>query len=139
MWGDGRQTRSFMFIDDCVEGSIRIMLSDMTKPLNLGTDEMVDMNEFAAIAMSFENKNLPIKHIPGPQGVRGRNSDNTLIKATLNWAPSISIADGLKRTYFWIKSQIEIEAAKGNNTCAYGSSNVVVQDTACLEKLAGGK
>ena len=70
LWGDGLQTRSFMFIDDCVEGSIRIMLSDCHEPLNLGTDEMINMNDFARLAMSFEAKTLPIKHIPGPQGVR---------------------------------------------------------------------
>jgi len=71
------------------------------------------MNEFAAIAMSFEGKNLPIRHIPGPEGVRGRNSDNTLIKETLSWAPSISIAEGLRKTYFWIKGQVEAEQAAG--------------------------
>jgi GDP-D-mannose 3',5'-epimerase len=83
VWGDGLQTRSFMFIDDCVEGSIKIMLSDVHEPLNLGTDEMIDMNDFAKLCMSFEGKDLPIKHIPGPQGVRGRNSDNTMIKQKL--------------------------------------------------------
>ena len=72
LWGDGLQTRSFMFIDDCVEGSIRIMLSDCHEPLNLGTDEMINMNDFAKLAMSFEGKDLPIKHIPGPQGVSQR-------------------------------------------------------------------
>lgn len=71
------------------------------------------MNEFAAIAMSFESKKLPIKHIPGPEGVRGRNSDNTLIKEKLGWAPSIAIADGLRKTYMWIKEQVEAEAAAG--------------------------
>ena len=71
------------------------------------------MNEFAAIAMSFEGKDLPIRHIPGPEGVRGRNSDNTLIKETLSWAPSISIREGLKKTYFWIKGQVEAEKTAG--------------------------
>lgn len=71
------------------------------------------MNEFAGIAMGFEGKDLPIRHIPGPEGVRGRNSDNTLIKEKLSWAPSISIADGLRKTYFWIKSQVEAEQAAG--------------------------
>ena len=138
MWGDGLQTRSFMFIQDCVEGSIRIMLSDCTEPLNLGSDEMVDMNVFAKIAMSFEGKDLPIKHIPGPMGVRGRNSDNTLIKKKLGWAPSITIRDGLKVTHAWIKQQIEEEKAKGveNN---YGTSEVVVQVTDTLDKLAHNK
>lgn len=77
------------------------MNSDYELPLNLGTEEMVSMNEFAAIAMSYESKTLPIKHIPGPQGVRGRNSDNTLIREKLGWAPSISIRGGLEKAYFW--------------------------------------
>jgi len=132
MWGDGLQTRSFMFIDDCVEGSIRIMLSDCDVPLNLGTDEMVNMIEFAKLAMSFEGKDLPIKHIPGPMGVRGRNSDNTMIKAKIGWAPSISIKDGLKTTWKWIKSQIETE---GSHTSNYGTSEVVEQVTDTLDEL----
>ena len=139
VWGDGKQTRSFMFIEDCVYGSIKIMLSDCAEPLNLGTDEMVDMNEFAEIAMSFENKKLPIKHIPGPMGVRGRNSDNTMIKDRLGWAPSISIRDGLKKTHAWIKAQIEKEAAKGGDTKAFASSEVVVQVTDTLDDLNKAK
>ena len=139
VWGDGKQTRSFMFIEDCVYGSIKIMLSDCDEPLNLGTDEMVDMNEFAEIAMSFENKKLPIKHIPGPMGVRGRNSDNTMIKDRLGWAPSIAIRDGLKKTHAWIKAQIEKEASKGGDTKAFASSEVVVQVTDTLDDLNKGK
>ena len=137
VWGDGKQTRSFMFIEDCVEGSIRIMLSDCAVPLNLGTDEMVDMNEFAHIAMSFAGKNLPIKNIPGPEGVRGRNSDNTMIKAKLGWAPSIPIRVGLLQTFNWISEQIENEKrAQGSTSVnAYGSSEVVVQVTDTLDAL----
>lgn len=71
------------------------------------------MNEFAAIAMSFEGKKLPIRHVPGPEGVRGRNSDNTLIRQELGWSPSVAINDGLRKTYFWIKGQVEAEAAAG--------------------------
>lgn len=137
VWGDGLQTRSFMFIDDCVEGSIRIMLSDCAEPLNLGTDEMVDMNEFARLAMGFAGKDLPIKHIPGPQGVRGRNSDNTMIKERLGWAPSISIRDGLRVTYDWIKVEVENDIAKGISTAAQlASSKVVVQVTDTLDELS---
>jgi len=134
VWGDGLQTRSFMFIDDCVEGSIRILLSDCAEPLNLGTDEMVDMNEFAHIAMSFEGKNLPIKHIPGPQGVRGRNSDNTMIKAKLGWAPSIAIRDGMKKTHAWIKEQVDNELRSGS-TLDFSKSEVVIQVTDTLDEL----
>jgi len=133
MWGDGMQTRSFTFIHDCVEGTIRIMMSDCNNPLNLGTEEMVSMNEFAALVLSFENKSIPIKHIPGPQGVRGRNSDNEMIKARIGWEPPTKLADGLKITYFWIKEQIENDAAKGIDVSAYSSSKIVVQDTVVLE------
>lgn len=135
VWGDGEQTRSFMFVDDCVEGVLRIMMSEMaTKPLNLGTEQMVSMNAFAQIAMTFEGKTLPIKHIPGPQGVRGRNSDNTLIREQLGWEPLISIQDGLRKTYFWIKGQIEKERAAGV-VFDYSSSKVVVQTTDSLDAL----
>jgi len=134
VWGDGKQTRSFMFIDDCVEGSIRIMLSDCEVPLNLGTDEMIDMNDFAKLAMSFEGKDLPIKHIPGPEGVRGRNSDNTMIKEKLGWAPSILIKDGLKKTCSWIKGEIAAEGG-GAGAAAYATSEVVVQVTETLDAL----
>lgn len=103
MWGDGKQTRSFTFIDDCIEGILRIMKSDYREPLNLGSAEMVSMNEMMDLAKSFEDKKLPIKHIPGPEGVRGRNSDNALILEKLGWQPTIKLEDGLKILYFWIK------------------------------------
>jgi GDP-D-mannose 3',5'-epimerase len=127
MWGDGKQTRSFTFIDDCVEGILRVTKSDYREPLNLGSDEMVSMNEMMQMAMSFEGKDLPIKHIPGPEGVRGRNSDNELILEKLGWAPTVSLCDGLQLTYFWIKEQIEAEvAARGADaTAAYATSTVV--------------
>lgn len=123
MWGDGQQTRSFTFIDDCVEGILRITKSDFREPLNLGSDEMVSMNEMMELVKSFESKPLPIKHIPGPEGVRGRNSDNALILEKLGWQPSVKLADGLKLTYFWIKKQIEGEGA--TNVSGYAKSMVV--------------
>ncbi|KAK6161462.1 hypothetical protein DH2020_004843 [Rehmannia glutinosa] len=125
MWGDGLQTRSFTFIDECVEGVLRLTKSDFREPVNIGSDEMVSMNEMAEIVLSFENKNLPIHHIPGPEGVRGRNSDNTLIKEKLGWAPSMKLKDGLRITYFWIKEQLEKEKSKGIDLSTYGSSKVV--------------
>eukprot|EP00252_Welwitschia_mirabilis_P005137 TRINITY_DN1555_c0_g1_i6.p1 TRINITY_DN1555_c0_g1~~TRINITY_DN1555_c0_g1_i6.p1 ORF type:complete len:391 (+),score=79.66 TRINITY_DN1555_c0_g1_i6:415-1587(+) len=125
MWGDGKQTRSFTFIDECVEGVLRLTKSDFREPLNIGSDEMVSMNEMAEMVLSFENKKLPIHHIPGPEGVRGRNSDNTLIKEKLGWAPTMRLKDGLRITYFWIKEQIEKEKAQGLNVSVYGSSKVV--------------
>ncbi|KAK2409912.1 GDP-mannose 3,5-epimerase 2 [Trifolium repens] len=91
MWGDGLQTRSFTFIDECVEGVLRLTKSDFREPVNIGSDEMVSMNEMAEIVLSFENKSIPIQHISGPEGVRGRNSDNTLIKEKLGWAPTMKL------------------------------------------------
>jgi GDP-D-mannose 3',5'-epimerase len=132
MWGDGEQTRSFCYVDDCCEGILRIMKSDYTKPLNLGSDEMISMNGMMELAASFEDKKIKIKHIPGPEGVRGRNSDNDLIKEVLGWAPGITLADGLNRTYNWIKSEIEAERAQGINN-DYSKSTVVTQNTDSLE------
>jgi len=125
MWGDGLQTRSFTFIDECVEGVLRLTKSDFREPVNIGSDEMVSMNEMAEIVLSFENKQLPIHHIPGPEGVRGRNSDNTLIKEKLGWAPTMRLKDGLRITYSWIKEQLEKEKAEGMDLSVYGSSKVV--------------
>ncbi|KAH8507640.1 hypothetical protein H0E87_009985 [Populus deltoides] len=111
--------KPFMFF------SIILTKSDFREPVNIGSDEMVSMNEMAEIVLSFENKNLPIHHIPGPEGVRGRNSDNTLIKEKLGWAPTMRLKDGLRITYFWIKEQIEKEKSKGIDLSIYGSSKVV--------------
>jgi len=124
MWGDGLQTRSFCFINDCVEGVLRLMRSDYDKPLNLGSEEMVSMNDMAKMALEFAAKDLPIKHIPGPEGVRGRNSNNDLIREVLGWAPGISLKDGLKATCEWIKGRIEEEKKKGISN-DYSSSTVV--------------
>mmetsp|Transcript_2550 Transcript_2550/g.5100 ORF Transcript_2550/g.5100 Transcript_2550/m.5100 type:complete len:375 (-) Transcript_2550:404-1528(-) len=121
MWGDGKQTRSFTFIDDCVEGILRLTKSDFSEPVNLGSDEMVSMNDMADLILGFDGRALPIKHIPGPEGVRGRNSDNTLIKEKLGWAPSIKLKDGLKVTYGWIKGQIEKE---GGDASKYSTSTI---------------
>jgi GDP-D-mannose 3',5'-epimerase len=132
MWGDGKQTRSFTFIDDCVEGVLRLMFSDCDVPINMGTTEMVDMIEFAEIAMSFEDKKLPIKHIDGPMGVRGRNSNNVLILEKLGWCPSITIREGLGKTYFWIKEQIEKE---GGDAAKYSVSEIVQQVDDTLMQL----
>jgi GDP-D-mannose 3',5'-epimerase len=127
MWGDGKQTRSFTYIDDCVEGILRVTKSDFREPLNLGSCEMVTMNEMMEMAMAFEAKTLPIKHIPGPEGVRGRNSDNELILEKLGWAPSVALKDGLRLTYFWIKGQIaeEVKARGEDAASAYAHSTVV--------------
>ena len=107
MWGDGTQTRSFLYIDECVEGTIKLMRSDWTGPVNIGSEEMVSINAFADMIMGIAKKDLSIKHIDGPIGVKGRNSDNALIAERLNWSPSKPLVDGLRTTYDWICKQIE--------------------------------
>lgn len=115
IWGDGEQTRSFMYIDDCLEGIYRLFNSDFNKPLNLGSDRMVSINELAEIIANVAEKNITLKHIDGPQGVRGRNSDNTLLRQVLGWEPSVSLEEGLKITYDWISEQIQHEAQKSES------------------------
>lgn len=106
IWGDGLQTRSFLYIDECLEGTLRLMRSAHTGPLNIGSEEMVSINELAGLIMDIAGKRLEVVHIPGPLGVRGRNSDNRLIKRTLGWAPSRPLCDGLQETYRWIEAQV---------------------------------
>jgi GDP-D-mannose 3',5'-epimerase len=108
MWGDGIQTRSFLYIDECLEGIRRLMDSDdFFGPVNIGSEEMVSINEMAKIVMDIAGKNISIKHIPGPEGVRGRNSDNALIKEKLGWEPDFPLKKGLEKTYQWIKEQAD--------------------------------
>jgi GDP-D-mannose 3', 5'-epimerase len=131
MWGDGMQTRSFTFIDDCVEGILRITKSDYRQPLNLGSDEMVSMNEMMEMVVGFIGSGKKtIKHIPGPEGVRGRNSDNELILQQLGWAPSIKLRDGLNITYDWIKGELEKESKGAGKDMAEYSRSMVVQTSA---------
>ncbi len=106
IWGDGEQTRSFCYIEDCVEGIYRLMRSDFHEPLNLGQDRMVTINQLADIIAEVAGVKIAKKHIDGPQGVRGRNSDNTKLREVLGWEPEISLEDGLKKTYAWIEEQI---------------------------------
>jgi len=107
IWGDGEQTRSFCFVDDCVEGLARIMRSDYAQPLNLGTDRMVTINELARIVIDISGKqDLTLEHVEGPQGVRGRNSDNTLLREVLGWEPRMDLEEGLLPTYRWIEKQV---------------------------------
>lgn len=107
MWGDGEQTRSFCYIDDCVEGIFRIMQANYSLPLNLGTDRLVTINELARIIIEISGKaDIGIRHIEGPQGVRGRNSDNSRIRNVLDWEPQTSLEDGLVPTYRWIEKQV---------------------------------
>ena len=110
IWGDGEQTRSFMYIDDCLEGLIRIMASQCHEPLNLGTDELIPINGLVDMVARIAGKSIRRRHNPsGPQGVRGRNSDNTRLRATLGWEPSITLAQGLAVTYDWIATRLQTE------------------------------
>jgi GDP-D-mannose 3',5'-epimerase len=106
VWGDGKQTRSFLYVDECLEGIMRLMASDFPGPVNLGSEEMVTLNELAGIIMKIAGKKLSIRHIPGPMGVRGRNSDNRLMRERLGWEPSGSLRAGLERSYEWIAHQV---------------------------------
>jgi GDP-D-mannose 3', 5'-epimerase len=111
MWGDGEQTRSFCYIDDCLEGIYRLMRSDYVHPLNLGSDRMVSINQLAAIVADIAGIKITIKHIPGPMGVRGRNSDNTRLRDVLKWEPQLTLEEGLRRTYTWIEKQVSQKLA----------------------------
>jgi GDP-D-mannose 3',5'-epimerase len=107
VWGDGEQTRSFCYVDDCVEGIHRIMRSGYDSPLNLGTDRMVSVNQLARIVIDVSGKpGIDIEHVDGPQGVRGRNSDNTRLREIIGWEPRVSLEEGLVPTYRWIEEQV---------------------------------
>ena len=106
IFGSGNQTRSFLYIDECIEGVLRLMESDFIGPVNIGSDEMVTINELVDLVSSIENKKLEKIHIDGPLGVAGRNSDNNLIYEKLGWKPNMKLIEGLKKTYEWIKIQI---------------------------------
>jgi GDP-D-mannose 3', 5'-epimerase len=105
VWGDGEQTRSFLYIDECIEGTVRLLRSCFSGPVNIGSEEMVTINQLVGIIAEIADKRIGTKHIPGPLGVRGRNSDNRLIRERLGWAPSRPLRAGLEPTYRWIESQ----------------------------------
>ena len=109
IWGDGKQTRSFLYVDECVEATLRLTRSDWTGPVNIGSDEMVTINQLAEMVMGIAGKKLTIKHIPGPLGVRGRNSDNRLFEEKLGWRVSQPLIEGLKKTYPWVVKQVEAQ------------------------------
>jgi nucleoside-diphosphate-sugar epimerase len=125
IWGDGEQTRSFCYVDDCVKGMSKLMLSDYSEPLNLGQDRMVTINELAGIIASIAGVSVRLKHVPGPQGVRGRNSNNTRLREVLKWEPEISLEEGLSRTYRWIEEQVRIRKLDSK-----GDSAAIAQERA---------
>jgi nucleoside-diphosphate-sugar epimerase len=106
VWGDGNQTRSFLIIDECIEGTLKLMRSNFTGPVNIGSEEMVTINQLVAMIAKISKKQININNIKGPEGVRGRNSDNKLIQDKLHWSPSKPLSWGLEKTFFWIESQL---------------------------------
>jgi GDP-D-mannose 3', 5'-epimerase len=121
VWGDGDQTRSFCCIDDCLEGLYRVMHSDWAEPLNVGQERMVTINELVDMVAELAGVQVSVRHVPGPVGVRGRNSDNTRIRDLLGWEPRVSLEEGLRRTYAWIEAQVRAESRRSRRT----SSRVV--------------
>lgn len=106
VWGDGLQTRSFMWVGDCITGVRKLMDSDVAEPINIGSDELIAINDLAKLIIDISEKKLTIKNIDGPQGVRGRNSDNELIKKMLNWHPSTQLSEGIPKLYSWVNDQL---------------------------------
>jgi nucleoside-diphosphate-sugar epimerase len=107
MWGDGKQTRSYLYVDECLEGVRRLMKSKVTGPVNIGSEEMVSINTLADMVSKIADKKVKIKHIKGPLGVRGRSSDNKRIWKELKWKPTSKLVDGLTKTYSWIDEQVK--------------------------------
>lgn len=113
IWGDGEQTRSFCYVDDCVEGIYRLMTSDYREPLNLGSDDMVTVNQLANMIVGLSGKGgITVRHVDGPQGVRGRNSDNRRLRQVLGWEPAITLSEGLEPTYRWIEKQVSAKSPR---------------------------
>ena len=119
IWGDGEQTRSFLFIDECLEGVRRLMSSDFTGPVNIGSEEMVTINRLAKMAIEISGKRLAVRHIEGPLGVRGRNSDNRLIWEQLRWRPSLPLARGLEKTYEWVQHCVSAKRQAAESSTAH--------------------
>ena len=117
IWGDGEQTRSFCYIDDCVRGIYKLMRSDYHEPLNLGQDRLISINDLADMVAEIAGIKITKKHVNGPQGVRGRNSDNSRLRQVLKWEPEISLEEGLARTYAWIEDQVRQKLACGSPAC----------------------
>ena len=106
IWGDGEQTRSFLYIDECLDGIRRLMDSDFIGPVNIGSEEMITINGLAELVMNIAGKKLGVFHIAGPLGVRGRNSDNNIVNEKLGWRPQRPLKEGLEKTYTWIAEQV---------------------------------
>ena len=108
IWGDGNQTRSFLYVDECLEGTVRLQRSEWSGPVNIGSDEMVTINQLAEMIMTVSGKTVSVRHTEGPLGVRGRNSDNRLIEKRLGWKPNRPLIEGLQKTYTWVAEQVKM-------------------------------
>lgn len=118
IWGDGQQTRSFLYIDECLEGTCRVMRSEFAGPVNIGSEEMISINGLAEMVMETAGKSLSLNHIPGPQGVRGRNSDNRLLREKIGWAPSSPLKQGMQKTFAWIEAELQKSQSQNLGTSA---------------------
>jgi nucleoside-diphosphate-sugar epimerase len=125
IWGDGHQTRSFLYIDECIEGVRRLMESEFAGPVNIGSEEKVSINELVAMIQQVAGKHLSVIHVRGPEGVRGRNSDNRLISDRLNWSPSRPLVEGIAATYEWIEQQVRLKKSRHSNAAASFSAHPV--------------
>ena len=124
IWGDGEQTRSFCYIDDCITGIYKLMRSDYSEPVNLGQDRMVSINQLVDMIAELASVSVVKKHTPGPQGVRGRNSNNTRLQDVLNWEPEVSLEEGLARNYLWIEEQVRLKLESLKDVKTIGSALV---------------
>lgn len=115
IWGDGKQTRSFCYIDDCIEGILKLMRSDIRTPLNIGQDRLININDLVEMVARIAGTSVTLNHVPGPQGVRGRNSDNTSIQELLGWEPQISLESGMQRTYEWVEQQVKLTSLQSHH------------------------
>jgi GDP-D-mannose 3',5'-epimerase len=132
IWGDGLQTRSFLYIDDCLDGVLRLMRSPFAGPVNIGSEEMVTINQLANMTAAISGKSISLSHIPGPLGVRGRRSDNRLISATLGWTPPGRLVDGMSKTYAWIAAQVAIQNGAGTPPTSEGGGQAAARETFAL-------
>ena len=130
IWGDGKQTRSFCYIDDCVEGIYKLMCSDYREPLNLGQDRLISINELVDMVATAAEVRVIKRHVPGPQGVRGRNSDNTRLRDVLGWEPRISLEEGIARTYGWIEGQVRASGLVSRSTALESLGAAIAPDPA---------
>ena len=128
IWGDGLQTRSFLYVDECLEGTLRLMRSNFEGPVNIGSEEMVTINQLTDIVCEIAGKRLEKRHIPGPTGVRGRNSDNRLIEEKLGWSPSQALRVGLEKTYAWIEQQVRAKRGRSSSHAALRTSAIPPND-----------